>query len=116
MKIILVIDDELSICELLRNFLTQKGYQVHIAEGGKEGIRLLESDSKYDAVITDIQMPEINGNFIAKHIRASEKEHTPILAITGTPNALFQSQFFDLVIKKPFKLKKLQKALNSLIN
>ena len=99
MKIILVIDDEVSIRELLTTFLTQIGYQVHAAKDGKEGLRLLEGDHKYDAIITDIELPEINGNFIAKHVRASEKEHTPILAITGMHRSRCQSQYFDLIIK-----------------
>jgi CheY-like chemotaxis protein len=75
----------------------------------------LESDRKYDAIITDIEMPEVNGNFIAKPIRASEKEHTPLFAITGTPEDQCQSHFFDFIIKKPFKLKELQTALELVI-
>ena len=116
MKIILVIDDEVSIRELLERFLTQIGYQVHVAKDGREGLRFLENDRKYDAIITDIEMPEINGNFIAKHIRASQKEHTPLLALTGMPEDRCQNQFFDFVIKKPFKLKELQTVLKSFIN
>ena len=116
MKIILVIDDEVTIRELLEIFLTQIGYQVHVAKDGNEGLRLLEGDCKYDAIITDIEMPEFDGNFVAKHIRASGKEHTPILAITGMPTSRCQIQFFDLVIKKPLKLKKLRDELKTIIN
>ena len=60
-------------------------------------------------------MPEIDGNFIAKHIRASGKELTPILAITGMPDARCESQFFDLIVKKPLSLKELQSALELVI-
>ena len=44
MKIILVIDDEVTIRELLEIFLTKIGYQVHVAKDGNEGLRLLEGD------------------------------------------------------------------------
>ena len=116
MKIILVIDDEVTIRELLEIFLTKIGYQVHVAKDGNEGLRLLEGDCKYDAIITDIEMPEINGNSIAKHIRASNKEYTPIIAITGMPDARCESHFFDLIIKKPFNLKELRSAIELVVN
>jgi DNA-binding response OmpR family regulator len=116
MKIILVIDDEVTIRELLEIFLTKIGYQVHVAKDGNEGLRLLEGDCRYDAIITDIEMPEIDGNCIAKHIRASHIEHTPIIAITGMPDARCESQFFDLIVKKPFNLKELRSAIELVVN
>lgn len=115
MNRILIIDDEQSIRNLLKDFLTKLGYHVHIAKDGWEGIHLLNSDRKYDAVLTDIGMPEINGYDVAHHIRNSEKPHTPVLAITGLGDSPFQNNLFDLVIKKPFNLKKLQNALQSII-
>ena len=114
MNFILVIDDEESIRELLENFLTKLGYRVHVAKDGREGIRLLNRDCKYGAVITDIGMPEINGNDIVRHIRNSETPHTPVLAITGLGALDSQSNLFDMVIQKPFNLKKIQIALQSL--
>ena len=116
MKIILVINDEVTIRELLEIFLNKIGYKVHVAKDGNEGLRLLEGDCKYDAIITDIEMPEINGNCVAKHIRGSNKEHTPIIAITRMPDARCESQFFDLIIKKPFNLKELRSAIELVVN
>lgn len=115
MNLILVIDDEKSIRILLKDFLTKIGYRVHVAKNGWEGIRLLNGNNKYDAVLTDIGMPEINGNDVAHHIRSSEKSHTPIVAITGLRNSLLQSALFDLVIQKPFNLIMLKSSLESLI-
>lgn len=115
MKLILVIDDEELICEILKNFLAKLGYRVHVAKDGRKGIRLLNGDCNYDAVITDIGMPGINGNDIVRHIRNSESPHTPVLAITGLGALASQSNLFDMVIQKPFNLKKVQIALQSLI-
>jgi CheY-like chemotaxis protein len=61
-------------------------------------------------------MPEINGNDVARHIKNSEKYHTPILAITGLRDSTLQSDLFDLVIQKPFNLMILKSALESLIH
>ena len=116
MNLILVIDDEKSIRILLKDFLTKIGYRVHVAKNGWEGIRLFNGNNKYDAVLTDIGMPEINGNDVARHVRSSEKSHTPIIAITGLRNSLLQIALFDLVIQKPFNLIMLKSSLESLIH
>ena len=114
MNLILVIEDEELIREILENFLAKLGYRVHVAKDGREGIRLLNGDCKYDAVLTDIGMPGITGNDIVRHIRNSESPHTPVLAITGLRTLDSQSNLFDMVIQKPFNLKKIQIALQSL--
>ena len=114
MNLILVIEDEELIREILENFLAKLGYLVHVAKDGREGIRLLNGDCKYDAVLTDIGMPGITGNDIVRHIRNSESPNTPVLAITGLSALNSQSNLFDMIIKKPFNLKKLQIALQSL--
>lgn len=115
MKVILLIDDEASIRDLLKDYLTQLGYHVHAAKDGWEGIRRLNSDCKYDAVLTDIGMPEIDGNEIARHLKKTDKSHTPILAITGLSDSSERSGLFDCVIRKPFSLNQLKTILQSLI-
>lgn len=70
---------------------------------------------KYDLVLTDIGMPVMNGNDVARHIRTSEKHHTPVLAITGLCDSHFQSNLFNMVLEKPLNLKRLKSTLESLI-
>jgi CheY-like chemotaxis protein len=115
MKTILIIDDEDSIRQLLKECLTKWGYHVQLAKDGWEGIRRINDERKYDAILTDIGMPELDGNDVAIHIRSSEKSHTPIIAITGLRNSSLQSALFDLVIQKPFNLIMLKSSLESLI-
>lgn len=112
---ILLIDDEESIRELLKDFLSILGYRVHVANDGREGIRLLNGYLKYDAVLTDIGMPGIDGNEVARHVRGSENPHMPVLAITGLHESHLQTDLFDMIIQKPFNLKKIQTALRALI-
>ena len=115
MKVILLIDDEPSIRDLLKDFLTQLGYLVHTAKDGWEGIRLLNGECKFDAVLTDIGRPEIDGNDIARHVKKSEKHPIPVMAITGLSDSQHQSDLFDCVIRKPFNLNQLKIVLQSLI-
>jgi len=114
MDTILVIDDEKGITSLIREALSMFGYDVEIAVDGQEGIRKFES-STYDLVITDICMPGLDGNSVARHIRNSDRKSTPIIGMSGTPWLLDKGDF-DMVISKPFPLKMLLESMRKLPN
>lgn len=109
---ILVIDDEKSILDIVRQILTKNGYEVEIAANGQEGI-LKFDNGHFDLVITDILMPGINGNDVVQHIRNSDKQFTPIIGFSGTPWFL-QDSDFDIIFTKPFPLKDLVNAIQDL--
>jgi CheY-like chemotaxis protein len=67
---ILVIDDEDIILDCLRKSLSYLGYLVTDAHDGQEEIELLKNGCNFDLVITDIGMPGMSGNAVAKHIRS----------------------------------------------
>ena len=69
---ILIIDDERSILVLLEEVLTRFGYDVAVAESAPEGIQKFEN-GRFDLVITDMQMPKVNGDVVVQHIRNSNK-------------------------------------------
>ena len=79
---ILAIDDSRTIREMLRQTLTQGGFEVHVAEDGLDGLeKLPEVDP--DVVITDINMPRVDGFGVIEAIRAaSEFAGMPILVLT----------------------------------
>jgi DNA-binding response OmpR family regulator len=105
MRTILVIDDETSITQLIQEALRMVGYEVEVAYNGREGIRKFD-DRPYDLVITDICMPGVNGNSVARHIRCSSNGTTPIIGMSGTPWML-ENGDFDMVLAKPFPLEDL---------
>ncbi len=112
MSTILVIDDEKGILQLMHQALTKYGHNVETADDGREGIRKFD-DGSFDIVITDIRMPVIDGNGVVAHIRKSEKQSIPVIAISGTP-WLLGSGSFDMVLSKPFSLKQLIESIRSL--
>ena len=112
MSTILVIDDEKGILQLMHQALTKYGYNVETADDGQEGIRKFD-DGCFDIVITDICMPVIDGNGVVAHIRKSEKQSVPVIAIYGTP-WLLEAGNFDMVLQKPFPLKQLIEFIRSL--
>jgi CheY-like chemotaxis protein len=106
---ILVIDDQVYVAEILREFLTGAGYQVNTASGGHEGLRMFE-DTHFDVVITDVRMGDLDGRAVARHIRNSAKPDTPVIGISGTP-WLLDDDKFDRVLAKPFSLKSLSQTM-----
>jgi CheY-like chemotaxis protein len=101
---ILLIDDDSQILTSLREALTHVGYEVEVACDGDEGIELIDSGHNCDLVITDITMPRVSGNAVARHIRSSDRRDTPIVAITGFGEDAIERELFNSVLEKPFKL------------
>jgi DNA-binding NtrC family response regulator len=80
---ILVIDDERSIRNAIKDILEYEKYQVSLAIDGKEGLLLMEQTS-FDAILCDIKMPEIDGMEVLENaIRITE---APIIMISGHGN------------------------------
>lgn len=78
---LLIIDDEVGICDLLRLEFTKNGYLVDTANDGEDGIKKIELN-KYDIVITDIKMPKIDGMQALSTIKNISPE-TEVIIMTG---------------------------------
>jgi CheY-like chemotaxis protein len=61
MKKILIVDDELSVRLGIKGFLEAHGHQVLEAHDGRPGLEMVEDHTGVDLIITDLQMPEVNG-------------------------------------------------------
>jgi len=81
-----------------------------LAEDGQRGIELLEGLRVFDLVITDINMPNKDGNEVARHIRKSRISSIPVVAITAFPEEA-DLELFDFKITKPFMLGELREAV-----
>lgn len=79
---VLVIDDEASVRESLRNYLEDQLFTVFEAANGREGIeRFLEH--RPDAVLVDLRMPEMNGHQVLERL-AQEAPDVPLIVTSGT--------------------------------
>ena len=81
MPCVLVIDDDKLVREAARILLTGQGYDVVLADGGAAGIEAARS-SKFDIVIVDLFMPDINGLNVIGTIRQSNPG-MPMIAASG---------------------------------
>ena len=110
---ILVIDDEDMVLNFLRNTLIYLGYSVTVAHDGEEGVEFFNNGYHFGLVITDISMPRMNGNEVAKSIRNSDKSCIPIVAITGYDEDNIDRELFNFVLPKPFDLEVLVDVVRS---
>ena len=78
---ILVVDDEIEVVRLLKDFLTSKGYEVHTALNGAEAIALVK-EVKPDIVLLDIIMPGMGGIDTLKEIKKIDPT-TAVIMVTA---------------------------------
>ena len=80
---ILVVDDESDLLEVLGALLTDAGWQVDTAPDGRAALKLVDAN-RYEVVLSDIDMPGMNGVELLGEIRARDLD-VPVLLITGHP-------------------------------
>ena len=96
---ILVVDDEESVREVLKDALEYYGYKVTVACNGQEGLEYFNNGDGFKLVITDIKMPIMDGIEFARCIRNSDRPNTPIIAATGFSETIGEeSELFNSII------------------
>jgi two-component system, chemotaxis family, chemotaxis protein CheY len=83
MACILLVDDDRPLRVAIRTVLVAKGHRVVEAQDGREAIQRCETE-KPDLVVTDIQMPEIDGLGLVMALRRL-RPHIPVVVMTGVP-------------------------------
>jgi len=109
---VLIIEDEETICRVLISAFSLKGIASELATSGPDGLDRFNREH-FDLVITDMVMPGMDGNSIARQIRSSDKADTPIIGISGTPWLLDEGEF-DAIFQKPFSLNMLVETVKML--
>ncbi|KDR96665.1 DNA-binding response regulator, OmpR family, contains REC and winged-helix (wHTH) domain [Peptoclostridium litorale DSM 5388] len=103
LKRILIIEDDLSIAELEKDYLEMSGYSVEISLTGIEGLNLARKN-EYDLIILDIMLPEIDGFHICKSLRS--EIDIPILMVSAKGEGIDKIRGLgigaDDYITKPF--------------
>jgi len=119
---LLIIDDDPIIIESMTEVLRRDGNRVTAANGGAAGIDMFSNAHRagthFDAVITDLGMPYVDGRAVAAAIK-SISPSTPVLLLTGWGQRLLADNdippHVDRVLNKPPKLEELRRVLASLV-
>lgn len=103
---ILLIEDELAICDILSYSLNKEGFKVRYAITGEEGLRVIE-DFKPELIILDLMLPDISGFDICKRVTLEYK--IPIIMLTARDDIVDKVLGLELgaddYITKPFDVR-----------
>jgi len=112
---LLVVDDDLSMREMLELMLTSEGYEVEQAEDGSKAIRMLET-STYDLIISDIRMGPVEGLAVLKEAKKRSPNTLVIMisafATTETAVEAMNEGAYDY-IPKPFNVEEVKQTIRN---
>ncbi|MGA2246115.1 MAG: response regulator [Verrucomicrobiota bacterium] len=110
---ILLVEDDLHLRNCFENLLEYDGHEVHSVDGGEAALVKLEQE-KFDLVLTDYLMPQMNGDELARLIK-QRRPNLPVILASGSfqGTSTFQSSTpgVDCLLNKPFSLAELREAI-----
>lgn len=115
MKEIMIVDDEIGMRALLSGALIEKGYNVTLAKDGEDSLRQLKK-KRFDLLITDINMPHLNGIELLREMkRKGRKEKVILMSGDSVEETRLDKdiQPVFLQLKKPFGMNLFVKAVLS---
>jgi two-component system, cell cycle sensor histidine kinase and response regulator CckA len=115
---VLVVDDEELVRKFVERVMREAGYQTATAADGPEALEVAARLETFDILVTDVMMPQMTGDELARRIRAS----TPgikVLYLTGFSDRLFKEKVTlwadEAFLDKPCSVKGLQEAVSLLL-
>ncbi|MBI3003740.1 MAG: response regulator [candidate division NC10 bacterium] len=108
MKIVLVIDDDPTMIEMVKDFLESHGYHVIPARSGEEAVKKA-AVSKPDVLILDVMMPGIDGYETCRQLKKEAGlSGVPVIMFTAGADPRFNKRAFeagaDFCVSKPFEM------------
>lgn len=113
---ILVVDDDPDWCELLRDYLTERGYRVRVAEDGA-AMRKVVAREAFDLVLLDLRMPGEDGFSLTTHLR--QVSDAGIIIVTGSGKGVDEIVGLELgaddYVAKPCELRHLEARIRAIL-
>lgn len=110
---VLIVEDDPNLSFLIKRKLEKSGdYQIECSQDGEEGLRMI-NNFRPDVIVTDLEMPKVDGNQMIEKIR-SKSNDVPIIVLTGKLEFLKQSGA-NVYLKKPFDMTQLDLNIRSLL-
>lgn len=117
MKEILIIEDDINIAEMERDYLQLNGYKSEIITDGAKGLKLA-LEGRYDLIIVDLMLPNVDGYEIIKEVR--KKYEIPIIVVSARSEDIDKIRGLDFgaddYLTKPFSPAELTARVKSHIN
>lgn len=116
---ILIVDDEPGIREFVDRALREAGYVTATAADGPDALQVAEGFGAFELLLTDVRMPAMNGDDLARRIRQREPD-VKVLYLTGFSDQLFREKRAlwdgEAFLDKPTTVKGLLEAVSLLLN
>jgi DNA-binding response OmpR family regulator len=119
-KKVLLCDDEIHILRAAELKVARSGYEVRIARDGEEAWKMIQDDLP-DVLVTDVQMPRVDGFELSRRIRANPAtKDLPILMLTAKGFELEQQEMMEKwgivdIIAKPFSPRELVRLIDQIV-
>jgi two-component system response regulator VicR len=117
-KKILVVDDEPDIHTVIKTILSKKDYDVQTASDGQEALQKLSTE-KYDLIILDVLMPNVDGFTVLLRIRESGQTDLPVVMLTAMSSDRDMWKGYEkgatYYLTKPFDNKQMVNIIDYLI-
>lgn len=119
-KVLLIVDDEPSICLILEHYF-KADYQVVMKSNGLEAMQWLEEGNNPDAIVADYEMPEMDGPDFIKQIRASSRHRdVGMIILSGKDSTSSKIKCLKLgaddYLVKPFNPEELSLRIQNILN
>ena len=88
---VLVVDDEESVRKFVERVLREAGYETAMAADGTEAIEAVHNQPAFDILVTDLMMPQMTGDELARRLR-QEEPTLKVLYLTGFSDRLFKEK------------------------
>ena len=115
---VLVVDDEDLVRKFVERVLREAGYQTATASDGPEAIEVAATLEQFDILVTDVMMPQMTGDELARRIRVSAPG-VKVLYLTGFSDRLFKEKVTlwadEAFLEKPCSVKGLLQAVSLLL-
>ena len=115
---VLVVDDEPGIRALVDRALRRAGYEVTVASGGPEALRIVAHQPQFDVFVLDLRMPDLPGDELAQGLRQLDPD-ARVLYLTAYSDLLFRRKLMlwehEAFLEKPVTVKGLLEAVSLLL-
>ena len=112
---ILVLDDDPVMLDLTTAFLSLASHQVTAVPSSDQAFAIIQANSSFDLVLTDLNMPGLEGQDLARALRAVLPAHVSLAAMSATQPSTETQSLFDAFIPKPFDPQTLQDTIANTI-
>ena len=118
MERILLVDDDVELCELINEYLTPEGFVVEMQHDGAQGLEAARRGA-YDLLVLDVMLPKMGGFEVLRQLRAGEGARLPVLMLTARGEEVDRIIGLELgaddYLPKPFNPRELSARIRAIL-